>query len=61
MPILILQPPRNAPAEPILAFEMLESITGTVGGFLELSQMLTGRVPEAEIVLDICLTGEVRA
>ncbi|WP_034383025.1 fibronectin type III domain-containing protein [Deinococcus sp. YIM 77859] len=57
MPIILMasQPAAERP----VALEMNEALTGRVGGFLELSQMLTGRVPERELVLDTYLTGQV--
>lgn len=57
MPIILMasQPAAERP----VALEMTEALTGRVGGFLELSQMLTGRVPERELVLDTYLTGQV--
>lgn len=56
MPIILAL---RSPREPQVVFEMTEALTGRVGGFLELSQMLTGRVPERELVLDTYLTGRV--
>ncbi|AFD25918.1 fibronectin type III domain-containing protein [Deinococcus gobiensis] len=58
MPILILGGRREL-AEPTTALLLTEALTGRVGGFLELSQMLTGRVPLRELVLDTALSGEV--
>ncbi|MDO4244557.1 MAG: hypothetical protein Q4C89_00850 [Deinococcus sp.] len=57
MPLLLILKNRAASAE--TALEMTVPLTGQVGGFLELSQMMTGRVPEPSIVLDTYLTGVV--
>ncbi len=62
MPILIQRrPDAAAPIDTTrpVAFEMTAPLTGRVGGFLELSQMLTGQVPVRELVLDTCLSGVV--
>ncbi|SEI66617.1 hypothetical protein SAMN04488058_101286 [Deinococcus reticulitermitis] len=59
MPIILMTSRPTAPAERPAALELTEALTGTVGGFLEVSQMLTGRVPERELILDTYLTGEV--
>ena len=58
MPFIILSQRHDAPPA-LPAFEMTAALTGRVGGFLELSQMLTGRVPLRELVLDTYLTGVV--
>lgn len=58
MPILILGGRRNT-AEPTAALTLTEALTGRVGGYLELSQMLTGRTPIQSLVLDTALSGEV--
>lgn len=63
MPILILQAPRqpSTPAEgAVIAFTLTEAVTGRVGGFLALSQMITGHSAPSEIVLDTYVTGDVR-
>lgn len=59
MPLILLFDSTAATPDAPTAFEMTAALTGRVGGFLELSQMLTGRVPLREIVLDTYLTGVV--
>lgn len=58
MPLLLLFHASDVPASEI-ALELTEVLTGRVGGFLELSQMLSGRVPEPFVRLDTYLTGVV--
>ena len=59
MPLILLFDSTAATPDAPTAFEMTAALTGRVGGFLELSQMLTGRVPLRELVLDTYLTGVV--
>lgn len=59
MPVFILSRRQRVTEQRAVALDLLETLTGRAGGFLEVSQMLTGRVPIRGLVLDTYLTGLV--